>query len=349
MADAVFVLSHNNAREGAPMLCQKLAAGLRRSGAFKYAGIYAASAGANPENIRVVSVPEFAKHVAAAVQAGMKPVLILSTVVLCRMAVSVRAAIQAAGAAPDAYRLIGLVHEVRNETFAWVKPQHLVGLDALVFVAEYTMRSYGPEYAPTTHRRVIRNWLSPAEKNAIDSTPVRRAPVILMVGVVAPHKGQLHVAQAFARISDQFPDHELHLAGHVYDRSYADAIRSVSPKVRMSGPLAHSAVAAAMRVCDVFVHGSPMESCCLAVLEAMYSECAVLASEVGGIPEQIRSGENGLLYPHGDVAACADTLKGMLLDAGLRRELGVNARRTVQSDFYEKEKIAQYVDLFASL
>jgi glycosyltransferase involved in cell wall biosynthesis len=349
MALAVFILSHNNAREGAPLLCQKLSVALRRSMAYKYVGLFAASKGANPENIRVVSIPEFAKNVASTARGGMRPIVVLSTVVLCRMAFNVRAAIESAGAGRGSYGMIGLVHEVRNETFTWVKPQHLEGFDRLVFVAEYTMNSYGPEYAPGTPKTVIRNWLSPAEKNAVDSVPVRRVPVILMVGVVAPHKGQLHVAKAFSRISDQFPDHELHLVGHIYDKSYAEAIKLVLPKVRLAGPLPREAVAMAMRVCEVFVHGSPMESCCLSVLEAMYSECAVLAAEVGGIPEQIRDGQNGLLYPHGNETACAESLKGLLLNAGIRRERGVSARRTVQTDFYEKDKVAQYADIFSKL
>src|SRR5438067_3246871 len=54
---------------------------------------------------------------------------------------------------------------------------------------------------------------------------------------------------------------------------------------------------------DVFVLPSITEAVSNALLEAMSSECAVVASRVGGNPEIIDSGENGLLFPAKDVAA----------------------------------------------
>jgi glycosyltransferase involved in cell wall biosynthesis len=275
-------------------------------------------------------------------------VLVLSTVVTCRFAGQLRGAIEAAGGDRADYRVVGLCHEVRNETFSWVRPEHLDGLDHLVFVARYTMDSYGPEYAPSTPRTVILNWLSPAEKTTVDATPLSPGPVVLMVGVVAPHKGQLHVAKAFAAIADKYPDHELHIVGHVYDQAYAERVKAASDRVRLFGSLNRWAVLSAMRSCSVFVHGSPMESCSLSVLEAMYSQCAVVAARVGGIPEQIQDGQNGLLYQHGDELACAQAMIGLLDDAELRRALGVAARKTVEAAFSEREKTEQYRAVFAS-
>lgn len=71
----------------------------------------------------------------------------------------------------------------------------------------------------------------------------------------------------------------------------------------------------------------------MAVLEAMAAGCATVASTVGGIPEVLVDGENGLLVPPGDAAALAAALARLLDDAGLRERLGDSARRTVEQQY----------------
>lgn len=346
---SVFIVSHNNAREGAPVLCHKLYSALKKSGRYRYVGICTFHGGANPISIPVSTPGSFVASVAAAAKGGLSPVVILSTVVMARLANRVRESLRDSGVDDSGYELVCLVHEVRNETFSWVTPQHLEGFDRLVFVAEYTMNSYGEEYAPGVPRTAIHNWLSAAEKHAIDSFPVKRGAVILMVGVVAPHKGQLHVAKAFARIREHFPSHEFHLIGHVYDEAYLRKIKVAVPDVVVRGAVDEKAVAHAMRTCELFVHGSAMESCCLSIMEAMYGECPILASRVGGVPEQIDDGDGGILYDHGDVEQCAARMEALLLNADVRRDLGANARRACQTRFYEKEQVEKYNELFLQL
>eukprot|EP00873_Tetraselmis_striata_P043885 jgi/Tetstr1/464149/TSEL_008954.t1 len=343
----VFVVSHNNAREGAPRLCAKLAVALHRAGWFRRVFLCALHEGACPERgIALVDRRKLVAQVRALLKRGDSVRLLLSTVICTRLAGSIRAEVGEA-ASGGSFGIVGLVHEVRNETFSWVKPEHLSGLDRLAFVAGYTADSYGPEFAPRNSRVVIHNWLSAGERRLIDDTPADRTrPLILAVGVVAKHKGQLHLAHAVLKLRQRHPEYRLMLVGHVYDREFERRVREVDPVgIEVAGAVEHSEVVRLMRSCRVFLHGSPMESCCLSVMEAMYCGCPVVATRVGGIPEEITEGVDGLLYDFDDADACATLLEQLACSAPLREELGAAARRSVAERFSEEDKLAAYRDL----
>ena len=84
---------------------------------------------------------------------------------------------------------------------------------------------------------------------------------------------------------------------------------------------------------DVFVMSSRWEGLPIALLEAMASAKAVLCTRVGGIPDVVIDGDNGVLVNAGDVAHFAQRLDALLQDADLRQRLGHRARETVIARF----------------
>jgi L-malate glycosyltransferase len=102
---------------------------------------------------------------------------------------------------------------------------------------------------------------------------------------------------------------------------------------------------------DVYMMSSMFEGLPVALLEAMSMCCGVVSTAVGGIPELIRSGENGLLVPPTQPAALAEAAAALLSDPARRHAYGVAARTTVESRFSmqrmtrEIERI--YVDVLA--
>jgi glycosyltransferase involved in cell wall biosynthesis len=83
---------------------------------------------------------------------------------------------------------------------------------------------------------------------------------------------------------------------------------------------------------DVFVLPSRMDPCPLAVLEAMASGLPVVASRVGGIPEQIGEGA-GVLVESEDVEGFAQAVLRLAEAPDLRRSLGAAARERVERLF----------------
>lgn len=100
---------------------------------------------------------------------------------------------------------------------------------------------------------------------------------------------------------------------------------------------------------DIFVLPSLSEALSNALLEAMSAECAAVASRVGGNPEIIDSGENGLLFPAGDVAALRDALRSLIVDPVRRRTLAAAGRESVARRFSPAAAAANLGRLYESL
>ena len=96
---------------------------------------------------------------------------------------------------------------------------------------------------------------------------------------------------------------------------------------------------------DVFVLPSHWEGLPIALLEAMASAKAVLCTRVGGIPDVVVDGDNGLLVDAGDVPGLAQRLQTLLDDAALRQRLGQRARQTVIARFDVARTAAAYNQL----
>jgi len=91
-------------------------------------------------------------------------------------------------------------------------------------------------------------------------------------------------------------------------------------------------VAMLLRASDIVILTSDYEGFPLALLEGMAAGCAVVAPCVGGIPELVTHGQNGLLVD-GDVEAYARALLRLCRDADLRYRLGAAAQARVTTCF----------------
>lgn len=81
------------------------------------------------------------------------------------------------------------------------------------------------------------------------------------------------------------------------------------------------------------VHPADMEGLGVSVLQALASGIPVVASAVGGLPEAVRDGFNGLLVPPGDPEALAGALIKLLSDRAMARRMGQAGRSLVHEEF----------------
>ncbi|MFC6285330.1 glycosyltransferase [Nocardioides sp. GCM10027113] len=109
-------------------------------------------------------------------------------------------------------------------------------------------------------------------------------------------------------------------------------------------------VNAIQRRADVVVQKSLQEGFGLTVAEAMWKRRALLASRVGGIPDQIEDGRDGLLLDDpADLDEFAAKLRLLLRDDLLRARLGDGAYDRVHSDYLGDRHLRQYASLFEHL
>jgi glycosyltransferase involved in cell wall biosynthesis len=107
----------------------------------------------------------------------------------------------------------------------------------------------------------------------------------------------------------------------------------IAERVELPGWIDAQARGAELARASVFCLPSHAEGLPMALLEAMAARKTVVASSVGGVPEALRDGDNGMLVPPRDSAALAAALARVLGDAALRARLGKRARATIEQDY----------------
>ncbi len=127
----------------------------------------------------------------------------------------------------------------------------------------------------------------------------------------------------------------------------AIAEAGLSGRVRMLGTLGEDAVLDLLRRSDVFVLPSfgLGEAAPVAVMEAMATGLAVIATRIGGTPDMIDDGTDGILVPQQDPAAIAGAIARLAAEPGLRAALGAAARRRALADFGHRAEAAKLAAL----
>ena len=100
---------------------------------------------------------------------------------------------------------------------------------------------------------------------------------------------------------------------------------------------------------DIFVLPSLEEGLPIAVLEALASRCAVVATSVGAIPELIVSGQTGVLVRPGEVDELVEAIRSLIKNPELRRHLGKKGETLVRERFSSEQMARKYFQLYERL
>ncbi|MFC1529023.1 glycosyltransferase [Candidatus Latescibacterota bacterium] len=108
-------------------------------------------------------------------------------------------------------------------------------------------------------------------------------------------------------------------------------------------------VNALQRSSAVIIQKSIREGFGLTVTEGLWKERPVVASNVGGIPLQIRDGENGFILEPDDIDGFADRIVEIMKNPVLSKEIGKKGKELVRKKFLVTRILADYLDLFNDL
>jgi glycosyltransferase involved in cell wall biosynthesis len=156
--------------------------------------------------------------------------------------------------------------------------------------------------------------------------PLPQRPQALFVGVLERYKNVDGLADAWRGAAARVPGARLHIVGEgtlapVVERLVGD----LPEQTRRTRRLTQAEVAAALDESTFLVLPSRSEGMGRVVIEAFCRARPVLGSRVGGIPDLVEDGVNGLLVDPADVGALGDALARLLTDRGLAERLGAAA------------------------
>lgn len=186
----------------------------------------------------------------------------------------------------------------------------------------------------------------PDLRKSLGLDPARR--VLVHVARHHPVKDQTTLIRGFA--AADLPDADLVMVGDGPLRGeLEDLTRSLGVADRVKFVGIRKNVADWLRAADAFALTSVSEAASLTLLEAMASGLPVVVTNVGGNPEIVRDGVDGLLVPRGDAAALAGALRRLFADPGRMAELGSSGRRRVKTCYRLEQTIESYFRLYRSL
>ncbi len=162
----------------------------------------------------------------------------------------------------------------------------------------------------------------------------QRAAVIGIVSKLWEGKGHVILLEAFKELKKEMKDAFLVIVGEgdLYDKLVRIANRNgLSDSVLFTGfQLDVSEIIATF---DVAVLPSFFEGMGRVLLESMAMGKPVVASRVGGIPDLVEHGINGLLVTPGDTQELTDALQKILNDKKLAQRLGKEGQKRVKEQF----------------
>lgn len=194
--------------------------------------------------------------------------------------------------------------------------------------------------------------VTPDFRDRVLEERLRGKTVIAHIGVFRARKRVANLLLAFAEIAPRCPEAWLLLVGA--GRGYEEPLRAlastlgISDRVAFTGSVTPARVPYYLSLADIFCLLSSYEGMPMALLEAMQSGKAVIATDGYGMRDLLAEGDAGVLVPVDDIPATAAALEALVRDPARRHALGETARARVLSRFTWEQIATRYLALATS-
>lgn len=183
------------------------------------------------------------------------------------------------------------------------------------------------------------------------SRVARQPSLVAFTGRCAEGKGIFDLLQATLALRRTCPKLRVECAGDgdLDEVERAVACLGLADRVRCLGWIGPARRDELLARAAIYVLPSHAEGLPMGLLEAMAAGCAVVATDVGGIPDVVQDGANGLLVPPGDSRALALAIARLVADPALAARLGRAARATVEGRFTVSASLERLEQVYRSL
>ena len=165
----------------------------------------------------------------------------------------------------------------------------------------------------------------------------------LVIGVVAQlieRKGHAYLLQVLPELRKEFPDIKVLFFGKgKYQVNLEQKIEALGLQETVQFTGFCDDMPALFGCIDLLVHPALMEGLGVSLLQASQQGVPIVASAVGGIPEAVEDGVNGLLVPPGDTLELKRAVQSLLGNSELRTQMGINGQRLISKKFSVKKMV----------
>ncbi|MGH9719580.1 MAG: GT4 family glycosyltransferase PelF [Bryobacteraceae bacterium] len=247
----------------------------------------------------------------------------------------------------------------RRFLFSWYETIARVNYtyaDAVSSLCEFNRKWQARVGAAPEKIRIIPNGVDPATFRPPDpprAEQLGRARTVLTMARIFPLKGIDHLLRAARLVLDRMPDVRFRILGGIGDPRYHRHCLDLAEQLGISKSLEWGQTpdpASAYQSADVFCLPSISEAMPYSVLEAMFSGCPVVATEVGGVSEMLAG--TGLVVPPKDAESMARAILSLLEGEGAssyRQDLACRALAHAQSSYTIEKSSGRFRELYDQL
>ena len=216
-------------------------------------------------------------------------------------------------------------------------------MDKIITCSNYERKEFLKHKIGAADKYIVMNWGAMRQKDFLKNHDVlsKRKEFnipedVMLIGNIArlvSQKGHLFCLEGFRIVVNKFPKTKLLIVG---DGVLRPAIESKINELNLKDNVIMAGcrydIPEILASLDISLHTSIWEGAPIAIIEAMLARKAIIATDVGGIPELIENGITGILVPPNDRMALAEAIIKLINDRPRREEMGKKACQ------YAKEK-----------
>jgi colanic acid/amylovoran biosynthesis glycosyltransferase len=101
-----------------------------------------------------------------------------------------------------------------------------------------------------------------------------------------------------------------------------------------------------MEWADILLHPAVSEGFCNSVIEAMSMGLPIVATDAGGLPENVKDGETGLIVPRRDPGAIAEALELLARNPALRQRMAEAGQHRVRRLFRLQDQVDAFIGFY---
>ena len=174
--------------------------------------------------------------------------------------------------------------------------------------------------------------------------------VIGMISSLSKEKGHENAISCFVKVVNDYPNIHLLIVGTGEEDSSLHQLayeNNVLDKITFTGR--RNDIPEIHQVIDIFLLNSFAEGLPMALLEAMASGKAVIATDVGDVETAVVDNKTGLLISSNDMDELNDALRKLIPDGEKRFRFGQSAQRHISKHFSSVSMTAKYVELYRDM
>lgn len=191
--------------------------------------------------------------------------------------------------------------------------------------------------------------------NGVPSLQLDRSNIesglVVFLGQIGKRKGTLDLIRAFVQVAQACPEARLALGGDGEVAQYQEEVKrlGLESKVSFLGWVSGGEKDALLAQADVYCLPSYNEGFPMGVLEAMSAGIPVVSTIVGGIPDAIANGEEGILIEPGDIDKLAESIIRLIKNRDLNSQFSAAAKNKFEHSFSTDAVMPQLDDIYKNL